>query len=146
MNDKAFLDTNLFVYMQSSSDYMKKEASYRALENYSCIVSTQVINEFSNVALKKLGMKPGQVKQILHAIDNTCEIAVVTLVTIESALNLKDRYGFSYYDSLIISSALENGCSFLFSEDLSDGQVIDNSLEIVNIFKRPDFQGAENFF
>jgi len=139
MSDKAFLDTNLFVYMQSSSNAAKREASYQALENYSCVVSTQILNEFSNVALKKLCMTPGQVKQILYAINSTCETAVITFDTIGHALNLKERYGFSYYDSLIIASALENNCSFLFSEDLNDGQVIDNSLEIVNIFKRTDF-------
>jgi len=58
MSGKAFLDTNLFVYMQSASDATKKEISYRTLENFDCAVSTQVLNEFCNVALKKLAMKP----------------------------------------------------------------------------------------
>ena len=139
MSGNAFLDTNLFIYMQSASDTAKKEISYKALENFECIVSIQVLNEFCNVAFKKLAMKPEQVKQILYAIGNTCNVAVVTFATVEKAVQIKARYGFGYYDSLIIASALENGCAYLFSEDMSDGQVIDNSLEIVNIFARSSF-------
>ena len=97
-----------------------------------------MLSEFCNVALKKLMMEPKQIRQILSAIDSTCEIAVVTLNTVEKALQLKERYGFGYYDSLIVASALESGCEYLFSEDMSDGQVIDN-LEIVNIFARTSF-------
>ncbi len=52
MSGRAFLDTNLFVYMQSASDPAKKELSYQALESFDCIVSTQVLNEFCSVALK----------------------------------------------------------------------------------------------
>jgi len=139
MSVKVFLDTNLFVYMQSTSDISKKELSYQALEDFDCVVSVQVLNEFCNVAYKKLNMKTGQIQQIIHAINNTCSVAVLTLKSVEKALLLKERYGFSYYDSLIVASALENGCSYLFSEDMNDGQMIDDSLENVNIFIRPDF-------
>lgn len=144
MNGKAFLDTNLFVYMQSASEQDKKELSFRALEAYECIVSSQVLNEFCNVALKKLHMEIGQVRQVLQAIDNTCEIVLVSMRTVERALDLKERYGFSYYDSLIVASALESGCAYLFSEDMSDGQVIEADLKIINIFKNPDFIGKDD--
>jgi len=50
MSVKVFLDTNLFVYMQSTSDLSKKELSYQALEDFDCVVSVQVLNEFCNVA------------------------------------------------------------------------------------------------
>ena len=139
MKGKAFLDTNLFVYMQSSSDINKKELSFKALESFDCMVSTQVLNEFCNIAVKKLNMKPEQVEKILFAIENTCEIAVITFETIKKALRIKEKYGYSYYDSLILSSALEYDNKYLFSEDMKDGQIIDNCLEIVNIFFRNDF-------
>jgi predicted nucleic acid-binding protein len=137
MNDKAFMDTNLFIYMQSSTDVEKKELSYRALESFECVVSSQVLNEFCNVAIKKLRMDVEQIQQVLRAMNSTCEIAIVRLETVEKALEVKDRYGYSFYDSLIIASALESGCSYLFSEDMSDGQVIEAALTIVNIFLHP---------
>jgi predicted nucleic acid-binding protein len=60
----------------------------------------------------------------------------ITPKTIQSALNIVDQYGFSYYDSLIISSALESKSTILYSEDMSDGQVIDKKLRVVNPFKK----------
>lgn len=47
------------------------------------------------------------------------------------AVAVKDRYGFSYYDSLIVATALENQCIFLYSEDMHHGQVVD-TLTIIN--------------
>ena len=55
--------------------------------------------------------------------------------TLLSALDVGGRYGFSHYDSLIIAAALEAGCATLYSEDLQHGQIIDQSLTIINPFK-----------
>jgi predicted nucleic acid-binding protein len=53
--------------------------------------------------------------------------------TIELALELQERYGFSYYDCLIIASALEAECEAIYTEDLGNGQKI-NGVKIKNIF------------
>jgi predicted nucleic acid-binding protein len=52
-----------------------------------------------------------------------------------NASRLRDEYVFSYWDSLVISSALESGCSILYSEDMQNGQVINKKLTIKNPFK-----------
>ena len=49
------------------------------------------------------------------------------------ALDVRERYRFSFYDSLIVAAALEAGCTRLLSEDLQDGQVIEG-LRIENPF------------
>jgi predicted nucleic acid-binding protein len=54
--------------------------------------------------------------------------------TIKKALALNERYEYSYYDCLIIASSLEAGCKYLFSEDMQHGQIIENSLKIINPF------------
>jgi predicted nucleic acid-binding protein len=54
--------------------------------------------------------------------------------TIKKALYLHEKYRYSYYDSLILASALENGCKMIFTEDLQNGQVIEKTLKVVNIF------------
>jgi len=51
-----------------------------------------------------------------------------------NALSLKDRYGYSYYDCLMLASALEGNCRVIYTEDMSDGQMIDGALEIINPF------------
>jgi predicted nucleic acid-binding protein len=51
-----------------------------------------------------------------------------------SSIGIAERYGFSFYDSLIIAAALETGCTTLYSEDLQYGQVIDGKLTIQSPF------------
>ncbi len=138
MRGKAFLDTNIFVYMQSSREPVKKEVSFQALDAFECVANTQVLNELCNVLLKKFAMSINDIEQVIDAVDDTCEMDVVTSETVKTALQLKNRYGYSYYDCLIIASALECECDYIFSEDMSDGQIIEGGLEIVNIFTRPD--------
>ena len=58
-----------------------------------------------------------------------------TVKTHEAALQIAERYTYSICDGLIIAAALETGCNILHSEDLQDGQVIENSLTIRNPFK-----------
>jgi predicted nucleic acid-binding protein len=58
----------------------------------------------------------------------------ITMDTIKYCLKIKEKYRFSWWDSLILSSALENNCSTIYSEDLQHGQVIENSLKIINPF------------
>jgi len=54
--------------------------------------------------------------------------------TILQACKIAERYSFSFYDSLIISAALESGCSTLYTEDMRDGQIIEGKRTIVNPF------------
>ena len=53
--------------------------------------------------------------------------------TISRALVLHEKLGYSYYDCLIIASALDSNCRYLFSEDMADGQIIEGSLTIKNV-------------
>lgn len=134
MSDRVFLDTNLFVYTQSAIEPRKRTVSLHVMEQYDCIVSTQVLNEVSNVLIKKLKMRTDDVKQIIMAINDNCHISIVNYDTVQKALDLKKRYGYSYYDSLILASALESGCQKVFTEDMQNGQVIEDILTIVDVF------------
>ena len=53
---------------------------------------------------------------------------------VKQCFELKDRYGFSYWDSLILSAALVGDCSVVYSEDMQHGQVINGKVKIVNPF------------
>ena len=61
--------------------------------------------------------------------------AVITKSDIWLAMDIKKRYRFSYWDSLIIASALENSCSIIYSEDMQHCQVIEDNLKIINPFE-----------
>jgi len=52
----------------------------------------------------------------------------------EAALDIAERYGYSFYDSMILAAAINAGCSLVYTEDLQSGQHIKDSLLIVNPF------------
>ena len=68
-------------------------------------------------------------------ISKLCFVQLVTKDTIFAALDLNKRYGYSYYDCLMLASGLENNCEIIFSEDMGDGQVIESKLKIINPYK-----------
>ena len=63
-----------------------------------------------------------------------CTVSLVERHNIKQALQIHKRYGYRYFDSLIIASALNLSCKYLITEDLADGQIIDDKLRIINIY------------
>jgi predicted nucleic acid-binding protein len=131
---KAFLDTNLIVYLYSDTDTIKKERVMQVIDEYDRFVSTQVLNEFCNVCIRKLKLPLSDIHNAISEICNTCNLIMIDDTTVVKALAHHERYGFSYYDSLMVTSALESDCQYLLSEDMADGQVINGTLTIKNIF------------
>ena len=134
MKDKVFIDTNVLIYLYSEDELQKRESSKNVFEKYNCITSTQTLNELSNVLIKKFKVNPTDVLKAIDEVCLNCDVVEVSVGTVKKALQLLERYGYSYYDSLIVSAALENECKFLITEDMHDGQSIENSLTIKNVF------------
>jgi len=131
MSDPAFLDTNVLVYMALQPD-SRSETARRGT------VSVQVLNEFVNVAHRKLRQPWPEIMKAVGAIRELCPSpAPITLATHDAALGIASRTGYQFYDALIIASAPESGCTTLFSEDLQDGQVVEGRLTIRNPFGTP---------
>jgi predicted nucleic acid-binding protein len=130
----AFIDTNVLDYAYSENDLHKQAIAINAFDTYKCIVSTHILNEFCNVCIKKLHFPINKIHQSIDEILDACGLFVVTERTIQDALDIHDRYKFSYYDSLVVASALKCDCRLLLSEDLQDGQIISNTT-ITNIFR-----------
>jgi predicted nucleic acid-binding protein len=141
MSDRYFLDTNVFVYCFDRTDHRKQQIAEkcvgRALKDHLGIVSSQVIQEFFNVATRKFAqpMKPAECRAYLETVFSPlCEI-FPSLALYHQALALKEQAGFSFYDALIVAAALEANCRILYSEDLQAGQVIEG-LKIQNPFSK----------
>ena len=137
--DRAFLDTNIFVYLYSGTESYKCVRISSVINTYHRAISTQVLNEFCNVCIRKMKLPVLFVKNAVEEICETCELLAVDHATIIKALDVQEKYGYAYYDSLMIASALESGCSHLLTEDMADGQVIDGHLTISNIFAHNKF-------
>ncbi|GBR74955.1 putative PIN domain protein [Candidatus Termititenax aidoneus] len=138
MRAKAFIDTNIFVYIQRTDYPAKQKIASAVVDSYDSIISTQVLNEFCNIFTKKYPVPLDDLEKIIDALLGVCEISFVSAETIKQSLVLHKQYRYPYYDCLIIASALENGCAYLFTEDLQDGQLINGKLKIVDIFKHAD--------
>jgi len=135
MRDKVFLDTNILIYMYAKDDENKRKVAQQVLDDNICLTSIQVLNEISNVLCKKFLLSTMQILSILDNIETVCDDALpVQRETINTALRIKDRYGFSFFDCLMLASAIEGNCHVIFTEDMSDGQIINETLKIVNPF------------
>ena len=131
---RAFLDTNIFVYLYSETELQKCARISSMINTYHRVVSTQVLNEFCNVCIRKIKLPTLFIRDAVEEICETCELLEVKDLTILKALDVHKKYRYAYYDSLIIASALEHDCQYLLTEDMADGQVIEGRLTIQNIF------------
>jgi predicted nucleic acid-binding protein len=134
MPAKDFFDTNVLIYAVAKNDPRASKAE--TLLASGGIISIQSLNEFVSVARRKLGMSWKEVKEFLDLICVLCPDSVpISLDTHKAALAIAEKYGYGIYDALIVSAALEAGCKTLYSEDLQDGQIINQQLTIRNPFR-----------
>ncbi len=139
MSDKYFLDTNIFVNCFDKRQPKKKERSRglisAALQTGSGVISTQVIQEFLNVATRQftVALKAEDCKlylqEVLHPL---CQV-FPDLDLYQEAIDLVEETGYSFYDSLILAGALRGGCAVLYSEDFKSGQKV-RDLRLLNPF------------
>jgi predicted nucleic acid-binding protein len=140
MSVKYFLDTNIFIYSFDHTQPEKKERSQalisEALQTGSGLISTQVIQEFLNVALRKFAvpLKPEDCKLYLQTVLTPICRVFPDVALYESALDIFKETGYSFYDALILASALLGGAEILFSEDFHSGHQV-GRVKVVNPFE-----------
>ena len=127
MSDKIFIDKNLLVYAIDSFDQDRKKHSRSILKQisnqYTGVISTQVMQEFYVAATKKLNADPVIIKGILTQLTNF-EIISVSPELVFSAIDCSILNRLSFWDALIISSAASAKCKEVWTEDLNHDQII----------------------
>ena len=133
-----FLDANVFVYLIDDRDLSKQRRAHDiiadAMGRPSYVISVQVLNEFANVAVKKLGFPIDEVRQYVGYFQGIRTVGQEVSWT-DRALVIKERYGTQFYDSLLLAAAEANGCDEFWTEDLNDGQMYGRVMA-VNPFKQ----------
>jgi predicted nucleic acid-binding protein len=127
----SFFDTSVLLYLLS--DEPGKADRVEELLARSGTISVQVLNEFTAVATRKLGLSLAEVSEILETVRGLCNTEPLTIETYERGIQVAQRYRFSIYDSMIVASALLRGCKALYAADLQHGQVIEQ-LTVINPF------------
>ena len=139
MKDRCFLDTNIFVYSIDRRDLVKEQKAAKLIRDnlgsLRGVVSFQVVQEFFNVASKRL-VAP----MTIESCQLYLERVFIPLLRVHSsaalygeALAFQGRYRLSWYDSLIVCAALHAECTILYSEDMQHGQRF-GALQIQNPF------------
>jgi predicted nucleic acid-binding protein len=129
---KPFFDTNVLLYLLSEDN--RKADRAEEIIAAGGVISVQVLNEFTSVAFRKLGMSYAEIRDVLATVRTVCQSQALTVDTHERGLDIAERFAFSLYDSMIVSSAVESGCTVLYSEDMQHGQEIEGQLVVVNPF------------
>jgi predicted nucleic acid-binding protein len=135
--ERAFLDTNVLVYLFDHSEPVKTQRARDLLEQAKpgeLALSAQVLSEFYVVVTRKLE-RPLDPAVASQAVDWLSLLQVVALdpVLVKAAIHTSRSAQISYWDALIVASAACGGCARLLTEDLNDGQVI-GSVRIENPF------------
>lgn len=123
MSVSAFVDTNVLVYLLGQDNRKAEIAKARLAD--AATVSVQVLNEFANVAHRKMALSWDELDDVLSVLKSVCAVVPVTVDTHEQGVALARRHQLSVYDAMIVAAARLAGCATLWSEDMQDGATLD---------------------
>jgi len=135
----CFIDSNLWLYAfietPKKKDKRKREIAKRTVQEDDIVISTQVINETCVNLLRKTDLTEGKIQTLILSFYSKYTIAEIDKSILLTASRLREKYDFSFWDSLIVSTALNSDCGIIYSEDMQDGLKVEGKLRIVNPFK-----------
>ena len=133
----VFLDTNILVYAEDADSAGKQAVAASLIaECYlkgEAVISTQVMMEFYNVAVKKLKLEPAFAAQRLRLFAKFRTVSTTPQLVL-AATDLHRLHSLSFWDAMILQAAITSGCDTLYSEDFNAGQIV-SGVKIVNPFK-----------
>ena len=132
-----FIDTNVLVYFVDVRNDVKQRRArsilVEALGSHDYVISIQVLNEFANIALKKLQLTDDETKAYIEAFKSIGTLRPRVEWT-SRALEIRKRYMIQFYDAMLLAAAEAGGCDEILTEDLNDGQLY-CGIKAVNPFK-----------
>lgn len=140
---RIFIDANTFIYSNDLFDDAKRAHARTWLQSLTVtnagITNLQGLNETTNVLIKK--PRRFEAGDPFDKVDIFADFGSTPIseITVTVARGIFRRYRFSWWDCLLLASAIELGCTHFLSEDLQDGQQID-TLTIVDPFAHSPLQ------
>lgn len=139
MSAKYFLDTNILISTFDDDNPGKRDRARAlvgdALSDSRGCISTQIVQEFLNAALRKFAkpLTPADAQRFLTVVLEPLCTVFPGIELFQKAITITDQWKFAFYDALVVASAFQSGCTILYSEDFQHGQKI-GSLQILNPF------------
>ncbi len=135
MSDLCMIDSNIWLYAFVEHGEPQKQAVARQLlAQPEVVVSTQIVNEVCLNLLKKADFTEEQIRRLIRSFYQRYSVTVIDQTTMLAAVELRGRYSFSFWDSLVVAAALQTGCGLLYTEDMQHGLLVDDRLKVVNPF------------
>ena len=135
--EPQFVDTNVLVYLFDNDAPEKQSRARQLLESEveNLVLSTQVLGEFYVTVTRKLA-RPLEPVLAREAVDDLCALRIrsVRAELVQAAVRRSDASQLSYWDALIVETAIDAGVSILLTEDLQHEQVFDG-LRVVDPFR-----------
>jgi predicted nucleic acid-binding protein len=135
--ESAFIDTNIWLYaFISGQDPVKQQQAVACIRGTAHIfLSTQVINEVCTNLLRKEKKSEQELRDVIEDFYTLYRVIEIDQAQLLHASQVREQYALSYWDGVIVASALRSAAPILYSEDMQGGLRIDQRLEIVNPFK-----------
>ena len=135
MHDMVFIDTNIILYAISAQDADNRSIATPIILG-DATISAQVINEVSVNLIKKLKFNENMIQKFVDSSYHRYNVVELTRNVFIRASELREKYNFSYYDSIIVSAAIIANCIILYSEAMQHELIVENRLQIINPFKK----------
>lgn len=136
MNNFIFLDTNIWFYFYAQNPADKYTIAKQIIDNNftAIIVSVQIFGELFNSLTRKKSVSKDEAKDIIIEVSNYFHQTEINTLKVLKVIEINSRYNYSYWDSLIIATALSENCSIIYSEDMQHNQIIEAQTTIINPF------------
>lgn len=136
MTDKpmCFIDSNVWLYaFIESQDIHKSQLAKSLIQNdtLTITISTQVINEICSNLIRKAKFSEQKIQQLVSGFYKRYKIVEINQEILLNASKIREHHQFSFWDSLIVSSAAYVNAEILYSEDMHDGFCFENT-KIIN--------------
>jgi predicted nucleic acid-binding protein len=137
---RSLFDTNVLICADSADEPRRQQVAIALIKHHrtagTAVLATQVLQEYTNVALRKLGLPATLVRERL-AFYSRFEMVTTSPELIERALDLHALHDLSFCDAMIVQAGIASGCAQVLSEDMQEGRVF-NGVRIVNPFRPRD--------
>ena len=129
----AFVDTNIWVYahLRVAGDKRHDRALALVQRSSGMVISPQVVAEYYNVMLRN-GQTDAWIQANLKAMFARTRLQPANADVLAIALDLRNRYAFSFWDCQIAAAAIQAQCSTLWTEGLQHGQMLEGTLRTIN--------------
>jgi predicted nucleic acid-binding protein len=138
----CFIDSNIWLYclmldptVSSVLETRKRTLAISLINDVNGVISTQVINEVCSVLKRKASFTELQIKQVIESFYSRVAVVELDSQILIHATELRTRYSFSFWDGLIVASALSVNTDIIYSEDMQDSLLIEGKITIINPLK-----------